>query len=312
MGWKSRAASAVWALMALSCSDEAGEGKGRLRILLQAEASITDGLDQGDDVENTKDFGVRFSKYLIAIGNVRLSKAASEAEASLPDVFIADLTQVGEQGVELGVLDNIATGQWDRFGYDTPAANSKTKKLGNVPDADFDLMVENGWTYWIEGEVLRDGDEPVRFVIQTETATVFEGCELDGEPGVAVSQDGSSATLTIHGDHIFFNAFPTGSEGSIERIAGWVIDADQDMDSQVNTEDLSAADATEVFTSTRGYSLDGAPIVIENALDYVRAQLATQGHFNGEGECSWEFEGAEGGHHDDEDHGVEDGHGDKE
>lgn len=292
MGWKARAASAVLAVMAWSCSDEAGgPGVGRLRILLQAEASITDGLDQGDDVEDTRDYGVRFSKYLIAVGNVRLSKSSSGATASLPDVFIADLTQVGEQGIELGVIDNLRAGQWDRFGYETPAANSKTKKLGNVSDADFDQMVENGWTYWIEGEVLRVGEEPVSFVIQTETATVFEGCELDGEPGVAVSQDGSSATLTIHGDHIFFNAFPSSSEGSIERLAGWVVDADQDMDNQVSTEDLSSLDATEVLTSTRGYSIAGAPIDVENVLDYVRGQLATQGHFNGEGECAWDFKG---------------------
>lgn len=306
MGFKLHAAVAALSILGVSCGDDDSAGTGKLRILLQAEASITDGLDRGDDVENTRDFSVRFSKYLIAIGNVRLSKAASKAEASLPDVFIADLKQVGEQGVELGVLDNIATGQWDRFGYETPAANGKTKKLGNVADADFDLMVENGWTYWIEGEVLRNGEDPVSFIIQTETATVFEGCELDGEPGVAVSQDGSSASLTIHGDHIFFNAFPSSSEGSIERLAGWVVDADQDMNNQVSTDDLSSVDATEVFTSTRGYSVNGAPIDIENALDYVRAQLATQGHFNGEGECSWKFAGAEGGHDDaDEDHADE-------
>lgn len=296
MGFKSKAAVVALSALAFSCGEDSeSAGSGKLRVILQAEETITDGLDKGTDVENTQDYNVRYSKFLITIGNVKLAKSSTDASEGLADVYVADLKQVGEQGVELGVLDDIEAGQWDKFGFDTPAASDKVKKLGGVSDADVKTMADNGWTYWIEGEVLRDDGDPVAFKIQTDTATVFGDCELDGEPGVSVVEDGTStATITIHGDHIFFNAFPTGSEGSIKRLAGWVIEADQDMDGQVNTEDLASVDATEVFTSELGYSLDGAPIAIENALDYVRAQLATQGHLNGEGECVWEFGGAKG------------------
>jgi len=299
MGWKRSAAAVGTSILGLTaCGDSSdGGGKGKLRVLLQAEATITDGLDKGDEVENTKDYSVRYTKFLATIGNVSMKKSGSGAKASLPDVFVADLTEVGEQGIELGVLDDVEAGQWDKFGFETPGASKGVKALGGVSDDDLATMIKNGWTYWVEGSVQRaeaDGG-PVKFVIQAETATLFSDCELDGEPGVAVVEDGSSsATLTIHGDHIFFNSFPTGSEGSVKRLAAWVIQADRDMDGIVTTADLRSTDATEVFTSAAGYSLDGAPIDIENALDYVRAQLATQGHLNGEGECVWEFEGATG------------------
>ena len=56
-------------------------------------------------------------------------------------------------------------------------------------------------------------------------------------------------------------------------------------------EDLAQIDASVLFTSELGYSLnvpfEGFPI--ETALDFVRAQLATQGHLNGEGTCSQRF-----------------------
>jgi hypothetical protein len=83
-----------------------------------------------------------------------------------------------------------------------------------------------------------------------------------------------------------------------------MVAADQDGDGRVSTEDLAALDTTTLFPSGE-YDLGGNPLgdehPIETALDFVRAQLATQGHFRGEGECVWTFMGVEGEH--DHDHG---------
>lgn len=279
------------ALGLAACDEGSSEGgAGKLRVILAAEASITGGLDQGSGSDDTRDYDVRFSKYLIAVGNVRLGKSSTDSQASLQDVYVADLQQVGEQGVELGTIDDLQSGQWDEFGYATPRAPSTAKAVGGATAAEVAKMRANGWTYWIEGNVLRDESEggPVSFVIQTAVDTVFSNCEVDGEPGVSLVAGGpSTVTLTIHGDHLFFNTFPSGSEGSIKRLAGWVFQADANTDGKVTTEELSELDATEVFKSTAGYSLDGKPkdLEINTALDFVRAQLATQGHVSGEGEC---------------------------
>ena len=275
----------------LACGDEA-EGEGEVRVLLAAEETITDGLEVGSGDEDTRDHGVTFTKYLTTVGRVKLARS-SGGSAALDQVFIADMKQVGADGIELGVVDGLAAGEWDRFGFETPVAAQGSKALEGVAAADLQKMVAEGWTYWIEGVVHAERD--VKFTIQTDVPTRFDNCQYEGEPGVTVVEGRpASATITLHGDHIFFSSFAAGSEGVIERRAGWVVEADADGDGQVSTEDLRNLDATEVFKSTLGYRLDGSDLPIENALDFVRAQLATQGHYRGEGECVWTFQGVTG------------------
>ena len=287
-----RGAAAWFVLFSCSsCGDEGPRGEGKVRIELKAEATITDGLAQGTEAEDSRDYAVRFTKYLATFGNVRLANT-SDDQVELAEQFVADMVQVGEAGVELGVLSDVQAGQWAYFGFDTPVCRQGAMDVDCVRDADVSMMIEVGLTYWIEGVVERAEAEggPVSFVIQTAVPTVYRDCEHDEEPGVSVVADGTStATITLHGDHIFFNRFPTGAESDVVRLAGWVIAADTDGDGKVRTEDLSMLDATEVFTSELGYSLGGTDYTIDNALDYVRAQLSTQGHYAGEGHCSSEL-----------------------
>src|SRR5690606_3692612 len=98
----------------------------------------------------------------------------------------------------------------------------------------------------------------------------------------------STATVTLHGDHLWFDSLPSATEGTVNRRAAWILHADPDGDGMVDTADLAAVPAEVAFPSSLGYSLTGAKdIIITNALDFVRAQLSTQGHLNGEGECLW-------------------------
>jgi hypothetical protein len=94
--------------------------------------------------------------------------------------------------------------------------------------------------------------------------------------------------VTLHGDHLFFDAFPTGDEGTIMRRAQWLANADLDGDANVTAAELQAASASDLFPASL-YSLTGALVPVSTAFDFVRAQLATQGHFQGEGECVWEL-----------------------
>ncbi len=271
-----------------SCDDGGAAGQGRVRILLSAEDSITEGLRQGPAVEDTRDFAVRFSKYLVTVGRVTMGRSRDKRTAELDQVFVVDATQVGSEGLELGVIDDLRAGEWDKFGFETPRAGEDAQRMAGVSEQDFSEMVREGYTYWIEGEVERPEAQggPVTFAIKAAVPTRYSDCEHDGEPGVSVVADGSeSATITLHGDHIFFNTFLTGSEANIERLAGYLVEADRDGDGHVDERELMALDATRAFTRTRGYSLDGAPVLVDNGFDFVRAQLATQGHYQGEGEC---------------------------
>lgn len=278
------------AFLVTACGDDAS-GSGALTVKLSAEASITGGLSQGDD-ENARDYAVTFSKYLVAVGRVTVGRSG-QPERRDDRVFVADMMRVGEQGVDLFGLDGLAAGRWEQLSYETPIAPPGATAVAGVTPADLQVMIDRQLTYWIEGTVQRP-DRPVSFTFQVGAPARFAKCQTDARPGVAIPDDGRTAvSLTLHGDHLFFNQFLTGEEGTITRQAGWIVKlADALGRDRVVTEDLASAagqDTTALFPSAAGYQLSGGPYGgIASALDFVRGQLATQGHVNGEGECVWE------------------------
>ena len=76
---------------------------------------------------------------------------------------------------------------------------------------------------------------------------------------------------------------------SVVRLAQWMWDVeDVDSDGLTKADFEAATDVESLFPSppNGAYELTGAPIdAINNAWDFIRAQLATQGHILGEGEC---------------------------
>lgn len=270
--------------LALACGDGEG-GSGSLRVQISAEETITSGLTSGAGPEQTRDCGVSYDKYVVAIGRVKLASARQGELRESAAVYVVDLKQVGAQGPEIATFPDLPSGQWARFEYETPIAVAGALPLGTLAPGDLEVMVQKGLTYWIEGSVSCP-ERTVRFSFQVAAPTRYYECESDGEPGVSVGGGGASTALvTLHGDHLWFDALPNGSEGTVMRRAGWILKADADGDGRVVTEDLSAVRAEDAFPSALGYNLGGASI--SNALDFVRAQLGTQGHLNGEGECQW-------------------------
>jgi len=162
-----------------------------------------------------------------------------------------------------------------------------------VSQEDIDAMVENGWSYIIEGTLTQESDgATIDFLIEADVPAVYTDCSLeDQEPGVNVHAS-SDAEITIHVDHVFFNGFPE-DEGNVQRLAAWMwtVGQEQDTDGTITREDFEAATNTEeLFPSPPAgpYELTGSPVLpIDNAWDFVRAQLGTQGHIFGEGECEW-------------------------
>ncbi len=137
----------------------------------------------------------------------------------------------------------------------------------------------------------------MRFTFGAAADTTFGPCEVDEQPGFSIVADGTqTVAATIHGDHPFFNGFPEGDEGGILRLAQWLADSDLDVDNEVTSQELEAIAPTDLFEIDERYQLGGAPLTpLDNMLIYTRAQLKTQGHFQGEGECP-----VDGVGHDDE------------
>jgi hypothetical protein len=207
-------------------------------------------------------------------------------------VVVADLTSLPSTLPELTSFDGIPTGQYTSFGFETPPADADVVNLNAVAEADVEAMIANGWSYIIEGTITQVSDGASKdFLIEADVPSVYSDCAVEGlEPGVNVSSN-SSVDITLHGDHMFFNGFPE-EEGNVVRLAQWLWDIpDVDSDEVLTQVDFEAA--TDIATlypppPTGVYELTGGPIApITNAWDFIRAQLGTQGHIFGEGECEW-------------------------
>ena len=328
-------------------SDDASSGT--LNVLVEAETTISNGLVAGSGVEDIADgWDVSFEKYLVNIGEVEL-RFATDTDILETDngQYVVDLVLVGESSVPLFAFESIDSGRWE-FNYHTLPASSESQRHDTTDQADFDRMVSDSLTYLIKGTITnptgvscpppglatppdgQTGEENDGVVCYTNTEISFElpvgkttefgRCEIGPAGGVSVTEGGDSpVALTIHGDHMFFNGFPDGDESGVTRLAQWFADSDLNLDGEVTVEELEAIAPSDLREIDERYSLPGgAPIEVDNMFNFVEAQTKTQGHVEGEGECSVDGAENEHGHgdgnededeHDDDDKDGDDEHG---
>lgn len=304
-------------MIAAGCGSDDGAGDGSLTVLLESEDVVVQGLEPGNGTGNIRDgWAVGFDKYIASIGNIDVHLSTDESvEAEARGVFVVDLAQVPTAGLPLWKLDGLQEGRWE-FNYATPGAGDGSTRHPSVAKADYDQMVENDWTYLIDGLLMKAGGQScppatlatpgskspngetsggndcydaakVRFLFGATAETGFGPCEIDGVPGFSITEGGSqTVTATIHGDHLFFNGFPEGDEGGTKRLAQWLADCDLDLDGTVTMDELEAIRPSQLAEIDDRFQLGGSPITpLDNMYMYVTGQLKTQGHFQGEGEC---------------------------
>ncbi|MBM4291071.1 MAG: hypothetical protein FJ138_06175 [Deltaproteobacteria bacterium] len=310
----------------LSCDDEAEEGTGVVRFVLQAEDLVTRGIAAGEGSADIRDgWAARFDSYRVALTGVELRSGAEARRA--PESYMVDLTRVPESGFPGWSLAGVPARRWDVW-YETPLASEVPAEelAAALPDGDLTSaadeqaaatrMRSEGLSYLIAGALSaaggascppRDlatpppgatptrqnerGDDcfaaaEVRFELAVGAEALYGPCELDGVPGVAVPSGGEvTVALTLHVDHMFFNGFPEGSEAGVQRLAQWLADCDLDLDGVVTMEELGRVAPAQVLDDR--FQLGGAPVSqLATMADYMRAQLMTQGHYQGEGECA--------------------------
>jgi hypothetical protein len=298
------------------CSEAAGTGE--LRVLLEPEDVIIDGLDPGTEGESVRDgWEIRFDEYIVSIGDIEVQLTTDASiSAAADELFVIDLTQASAGGESLWELSELEQGRWE-FHYATLDASADAQRHASVSEADFDAMVAEGWTYLITGTLAQaDGQscppaalatppdglassgqnsagDPcypaanIGFELGVSAPTRFGPCEVDGTAGFSVTAGAqTSVAITIHGDHLFFNGFPEGAEGGVLRLAQWLADCDLDLDGVVTRAELEAIAPSQLAEIDDRFQLGGSPITpLDNMWTYVVAQLQTQGHFQGEGEC---------------------------
>lgn len=278
-------------LALLSCGAGA---TGEVRIGLEAEDTITRGLASGSAEEDVIDgWTVTYTRFVVTLGGVRLARSSAGEVRTSDALTTVDLRALPASGFELASFAGVAATRWDVFGFETPSTSLASTRDASVSAADFGRMVAGACTYLLVGTLTSDLGQTLDFDLCVPAATEYGPCSTpDGMSGVAVAAAATSAAhVTLHGDHLWFNAFPSGAEAIVERRAQWMLDCDADGDRHVTEAELQAMPAASIFTTLRHYDLAGGPTVdghgILTAWDWVRAQMSTLGHFQGEGECAW-------------------------
>ena len=284
------------------------EGVGDAVILLESEESILSGIASGPELENIQDgWNVTFDKYVVSIGNVSLARSSHPGVAETSDdVLVVDLTAV-PTGVTLTRFSGIDAGRWDRVSYEATPPTEAATRDGSVDPEDFDDMVANGWTHLVEGTLLEaqagTGQScppggvcvpapSVAFRFALAAPARFSNCESKdaAQGGFTVPREGTTTqSATLHGDHVFFDAFIGGAE-VVRRQAQWLADSDIDGNANVDVGELESIGLTAlpILFPPSDYNLSGSPVLpFDSADDWVVSQLSTQGHWNGEGECVW-------------------------
>lgn len=304
---------------AAGCGDSAvSDTPGTLRVLLEPEDTIIDGVRAGDDVESIADgWTITYDKYVLGVGKVGIDYATERSiTGDDGDVFAVDLMQLPSSGETLWSVDELQPGRWN-FGFEFASATSRTKRHESVDVEDFERMVDASLTYLITGTMRKEGGQScppstnvvvpeiestsqnsagdrcypnadIAFEFAVEANAEFRNCELDGVAGFALAAAGNATeAITVHGDHLFFNGFPAGSEGGVIRLAQIWADADLNLDGKIDVAEFGEVLIADMAEWDERYQLGGAPEVgrLETLGDVVAAQLMTQGHMNGEGEC---------------------------
>ncbi|MEM7437907.1 MAG: hypothetical protein AAF436_22355 [Myxococcota bacterium] len=271
-------------------------GDGNVTININPEDTITNGIEScaGSDEEEciSDGYSVSFSKYIITVGFVDMAQVDGANPQMSNAVAVAEFTNLSEAGSTLTEFNGIPIGQYTEFAYQTPLLTEDAENINGVSEDDLNNMRDNNLTYIIEGQITSDDTgDTLDFLIEANVESFYTGCgEEGGEAGINVSTSGTDQ-ITMHGDHVFFNGFPADESG-VQRLAEWMwLVDDTNSDGVLTQVDFEAAtDLGTLYPSPPYSDLNAGPAgTLTNAWDFVRSQLGTQGHLNGEGECEWEF-----------------------
>lgn len=287
-------------LAGCGCAGETA-GKGNLQVFVVAEESISSGIASGSGEENIQDgWTVEYTRFLITIGNFRARSSAGAAAIEDKTIYVLDLKKAPASGYVTLDRKDLAAARYDKVGEDMPIARAGARALAPTTDADLKLMIDGGYSVYVEGRVSKtDGvsctpGKPTECVAAKEIAfkwgfamgTSFDDCaSAQGDTGFAVPQGGTiQAQPTIHGDHWFFADITQGAELT-KRYAQYVADCDLDHNGETTMDELSRVKSSDVFSTDKYRLTGGIDGPIATALDYVRSQARTIHDFQGDGEC---------------------------
>jgi hypothetical protein len=289
--------------------DETEGGKGNIQFYIQPEECISDGIVAGTLEENMRDgWNLEYDKFLISFGDIYVSKTSSSSTEYVDsNHYIVDLKKTSTGGLEIISFENVDSGLWDKIGYSIVQANAQSVTLGTISSEDADYMKNNNLVVSTKMILTKPGGQICSYLVgenepadparpcydATEVvmdwdlpyAARAEGCSTPDVNGIIVPKGGTAAaTLTIHADHHFFNAFV---HSDVKRLVQHLVDADLNHDGNVTMEELAQVPFTVLDPLEFGDLVSTIPqdTPLENLRDLIKWATITFPHFQGTGGC---------------------------
>lgn len=290
---------AVGALaFAVGCGDDdqAG-GKGSLTLTLSGEEAAEVGYPVDEDLAFADGWTMKFDKYLVSLGNVRVAGADGKTAIADDRKVVADLTE-GE--ADLFVIENLPARRWERFGYDILAPDANALRIGRVSETDVQRMIDENLNYLIVGTATK-GDRVVHFDWGLSAPTRNDDCIDGSKPGVVIRNNAANPyQITLHLDHLFYDRLGDheGEKMRFEPIAAMAVEngdrweipferlAEQDWADPRDADGAPIVDGEGnrvEYWIPNGMALHGGE---DNLKGYLLTASKSKGRFNGEGACT--------------------------
>lgn len=289
-------------LLSVSCVSEDTAGKGNLALEVGGGAALRDGFpyNEGDvTYEFVDGWELTFDKYIAAVGNVILSEQDDGSEVKVWEgPKVVDLAAGSTGSEDLTVIEGLPARRLD-FGFSF-LAPTLSDDASSVDADDVSLMVENGWSFLVEGEAVNsEKGKTVRFRFGLPVAARYYKC-INGEDttqGVAIEDNKTSGVyIYSHAIHMFWDTLASGDE-DLRFDAFAAVAGDDDL---VTEEELKNQDLTDLKDENGDTLVDaeGKKVTYNDGgllpsdqwtlYHFVKYAVRASAHFNGTGLCSVE------------------------
>ena len=249
-------------------------------------------MKNGAEIRFVDGWAVRFSKYLVSVGDLRLATADDVDAFASPDVFVADL-HLGDPIIFL--QEGLTARRWERFGFRVLPPPPTAKAVGQVAAEDLARMQQEGFNYWIEGTAEKSG-RSVSFAWGLANPTRATNCTngLDNTEGVVVRNNTTTdVEITFHLDHLFWDTLGTEVANlRFDAIAATANDAGKvafDVLATQALSDLRGPDGRPLVDDEGNrilYNPGSVPLPEQTLRAFMLATSAGQAHLNGLGLCT--------------------------
>lgn len=281
-------------LFIAGCSAADGSSGG-VAIRVSGEGAAQSGypyVKNGTEIRFADGWRVRFSKYLVSVGAVRLATTTDAEAIASSDVFVADLHRGDATILQ---QDGLEPRRWERLGFRVVPPPATARTIGDVKAEDLARMQQGGFNYWIEGAAEKAG-RTVSFAWGLANPTRATNCTngLDGTEGVVVRSNATTdVEITFHLDHLFWDTLGT----EIANLRFDAIAAAADETGAVSLDALAGQPLADLRGLDGGplrdeagarilYNPGSVPLPAQDLRAFMLATSAGQAHVNGLGLCT--------------------------